>query len=407
MKSSSFSRRSLLMGAATLSVSRLNAADQHPHPMTEEAADLRRPVFHPAESSLARDPAVLTPPYAYVGCYTGGSNARGISVFHYDPTTNELTLAGILAPVSSPSFIVLDATKKFLYSGNESGTGSASAFAINSDTGALRLLNTVGAGGQPAHVAILPGGKYLLTANYTGGTVAVFPIQTDGSLGASPQIITHFGALGPNTGRQEAPHPHMVLPDSTGRWVLVNDLGLDTTFVYSFDAGTGKLTEVSRTAAAPGSGPRHLAWHPNGRFVYSINELANTLNSYLWNGNGNIIPMQENLSTLPAGFKGISGAGEVLVDAAGKYLYASNRGDDNILICSIDQATFQLTVIGSVPTQGRTPRHFNFDPTGNFIHVGNQDSANIVTFKVDKATGGLTPAGLYTSSPAPACIQFA
>jgi len=407
MKSSSFSRRSLLMGAATLSVSRLNAADQHPHPMSEEAADLRWPVFHAAESSLAGDPAVLTPPYAYVGCYTGGSNARGISVFHYDPTTNELTLAGILAPVSSPSFIVLDATKKFLYSGNESGTGSASAFAINSDTGALRLLNTVGAGGQPAHVAILPGGKYLLTANYTGGTVAVFPIQTDGSLGASPQIITHFGALGPNTGRQEAPHPHMVLPDSTGRWVLVNDLGLDTTFVYSFDAGTGKLTEVSRTAAAPGSGPRHLAWHPNGRFVYSINELANTLNTYLWNGNGNVIPMQENLSTLPAGFKGISGAGEVLVDAAGKYLYASNRGDDNILICSIDQATFQLTVIGSVPTQGRTPRHFNFDPTGNFIHVGNQDSANIVTFKVDKATGGLTPAGLYTSTPAPACIQFA
>jgi len=407
MKSSSFSRRGLLMGAATFSVSRLIAADQHPDQMTEQAADLRRPVFHAAESGLAGDPAVLTPPYAYVGCYTGGSNARGISVFHYDPTTNELTLAGILAPVSSPSFIVLDATKKFLYSGNESGTGSASAFAINSDTGALRLLNTVGAGGQPAHVAILPGGKYLLTANYTGGTVAVFPIQDDGSLGASPQIITHFGNLGPNTGRQEAPHPHMVLPDSTGRWVLVNDLGLDTTFVYSFDAGTGKLTEVSRTAAAPGSGPRHLAWHPNGRFVYSINELANTLNTYLWNGNGNIIPMQENLSTLPAGFKGISGAGEVLVDTAGKYLYASNRGDDNILICSIDQATFQLTVIGSVPTQGRTPRHFNFDPTGNFIHVGNQDSANIVTFKVDKLTGGLTPAGLYTSTPAPACIQFA
>ena len=395
------------MGAATLSVSRLNAGDQHPHPMTEEAADLRRPVFHPAESSLAGDPAVVTPPYAYVGCYTGGSNARGISVFHYDPTTNELTLAGILAPVSSPSFIVLDATKKFLYSGNESGTGSASAFAINSTTGALRLLNTVGAGGQPAHVAILPGGKFLLTANYTGGTVAVFPIQDDGSLGTSPQIITHFGNLGPNTGRQEAPHPHMVLPDSTGRWVLVNDLGLDTTFVYSFDAGTGKLTEVSRTAAAPGSGPRHLAWHPNGRFVYSINELANTLNTYLWNGNGNVIPMQENLSTLPAGFKGNSGAGEVLVDAAGKYLYASNRGDDNILICSIDQATFQLTVIGSVHTQGRTPRHFNFDPTGNFIQVGNQDSANIVTFKVNKATGALTPAGLYTSTPAPACIQFA
>jgi 6-phosphogluconolactonase len=353
------------------------------------------------------DGASFTPPYAYVGCYTGGSNARGISVLHYDPVTNEMTLVGIAAPVSSPSFIVLDATKRFLYSGNESGSGSASAFSVNPDTGALRFLNSVGAGGQPAHVAIHPGKKHLLTANYTGGTVAVFPIQADGSLGSTPQIIAHFGALGPNAGRQEAPHPHMVLPDSTGNFVLVNDLGLDATVIYSFDSAAGRLTEINRLAASPGSGPRHLAWHPNNRIVYSINELSNTLNTYLWNGNGSLIPMQENLSTLPAGFKGTSGAGEVLVDAAGKYLYASNRGNDNILICSIDPVSSQLTVVGWVHTQGRTPRHFNFDPTGNFIHVANQDSANIVTFKVDKVTGSLMPAGLYTSTPAPACIQLA
>jgi 6-phosphogluconolactonase len=186
----------------------------------------------------------------------------------------------------------------------------------------------------------------------------------------------------------------------------VNDLGLDATIVYSFDTDAGKMSEVNRIAASPGSGPRHLAWHPNGKIVYSINELANTLNAYVWDGNGNLAPVQENLSTLPAGFKGTSGAGEVLVDAAGKFLYGSNRGNDNIVICSIDPVSFQLKVIGWVHTQGRTPRHFNFDPTGNFIHVANQDSANIVTFKVDKTSGSLTPAGLYASTPAPACIQF-
>lgn len=392
MKSNSFSRRGLLMGAVTLAANRLKAANETDQPMA-------------VTENVSREASA--PPYAYIGCYTGGANARGIGIFHYDPATNALTLVSIVAPVSSPSFIVLDATKKFLYSGNESGAGSVSAFSINPQTGDLRFINTVAASGQPAHVAIHPGGKYLLTANYTGGTVAVFPIQADGSLGVASQVIAHFGDLGTNAGRQEAPHPHMVLPDSTGKYVLVNDLGIDCTIVYSFDTGAGRMTEVNRVAATPGSGPRHLAWHPNGQIVYSVNELANTLNVYTWDGNGTLLALQSNLSTLPAGFKGNSGAGEVLVDAAGKFLYASNRGNDNIVICSIDPATFQLTVMGWVHTQGRTPRHFNFDPSGNFIHVGNQDSANVVTFKVDKTTGLLTPAGLYASQAAPACIQFA
>jgi len=389
----SFSRRGLLMGAATVAAVRLKAAEDPGQQLavTEE---------------ISREAAV--PPYAYVGCYTGGSNARGISVFHYDPATSALSLVSIVAPVTSPSFIVVDSAKKFLYSGNESGGGSASAFSINMLTGGLRFLNSQGAGGQPAHIAIHPGGKHLITANYTGGTVAVFPIQADGSLGGSTQIVAHFGDLGTNTGRQEAPHPHMALPDSTGNFVLVNDLGLDATIVYSFDAGTGRLTEVNRIASAAGAGPRHLAWHPNGKVVYSINELSNTINGYNWDGNtGSLSAFQENVSTLPAGFRGNSGAGEILVDAAGKFLYASNRGNDNIAIYSIDASSSQISNIGYVHTQGRTPRHFNFDPSGNFIHVGNQDSANIVTFKVDKATGALTPAGLYASQPAPACIQFA
>src|SRR6266480_6980238 len=199
MKSNSFSRRGLVMGAVTLAATRLKGAN-----------DTFQQVATTVDVSKE---ALSTPPYAYVGCYTGGSNARGISVFHYDAASNAMTLVSIVAPVSSPSFVVLDANKKFLYSGNESGAGSASAFAVNASTGALRFLNSVGAGGQPAHVAVHPAGKHLLTANYTGGTVAVFPIQADGSLGSAPQIISHFGELGPNAGRQEAPHPHMVLPD--------------------------------------------------------------------------------------------------------------------------------------------------------------------------------------------------
>jgi 6-phosphogluconolactonase len=390
MKSNAFSRRGLLMGAAALAVSRLRAEEGDLFPMTEGVSD-----------------ASFGPPYAYVGCYTGGTNARGISILHYDTVTNQLTLVGIVAPVASPSFIMLDATKKFLYSGNESGSGSASAFSVNSNSGALRFLNTVGVGGQPAHVMVHPGGKYLLTANYTGGTIASVPIQSDGSLGTTPQIIAHFGNLGPNAGRQEAPHPHMILPDSTGNYVLVNDLGLDTTFVYTFDTGSGRLTELNRTAAPPGSGPRHLAWHPNGRIIYSINELSNTINIYSWDGNGTLTTLKENVSTLPQGFLGTSGAGEILVDAAGKFLYASNRGNDNIAVFSIDPVSFLPSVIAWAHTQGRTPRHFNFDPTGSFIHIGNQDSANIVTLKVDKTTGLLTPAGQYLSQPAPSCIQFA
>jgi 6-phosphogluconolactonase len=394
MNSNAFSRRGLLMGAATLAASRLKGADDTVQLM-------------PMAEAVSRD-AAPSPPYAYLGCYTGGTNARGISVFHYDPMTSALTLVSIVAPVTSPSFIVLDATKKFLYSGNESGAGSASSFSVNSQTGDLRFLNSMAAGGQPAHVAIHPGGKYLLTANYTGGTVAVFPIQADGSLATASQILAHFGDLGPNAGRQEAPHPHMMAPDSTGKYVLVNDLGLDVTIVYSFDTGAGRLTELNRVAATPGSGPRHLAWHPSGKIVYSINELGNVLNVYAWDGAGNLTLVQGNFSTLPAGFQGVSGAGEVLVDAAGKYLYASNRGSDNILICSIDPMTSQLTVVGWVHTQGETPRHFNFDPSGSFIHVANQGTGNIVTYSVNKTTGIIAPAGLYAATgPMPSCIQFA
>ena len=351
--------------------------------------------------------AVIAPPYAYIGCYTGGSNARGIGVFHYEPTTTALSLISIVAPVSSPSFIVLDAAKKFLYSGNESGGGSASAFSVNSRTGALRLLNTQGASGQPAHIAIHPSGNYLLTANYTGGTVAVFPILADGSLGGASQVVSHFGDLGPNTGRQEAPHPHMVLVDSTGKYVLVSDLGLDAIIVYAFDTSNGKLTEVNRVDAKPGSGPRHLAWHPNGRIVYSIHEFSNSITTYNWFASSGTLGIAQEVSTLPDGFKGNSACAEVLVDKEGKFLYASNRGNDSIAVFSIDPTLFTLTMLGLVHTQGRTPRHFNFDPTGNFLLSANQDSANIVSYKIDKTTGMISPAGLYASYPAPTCIQFA
>ena len=300
MKHNSFSRRGMLMGAA------VTLGATHAIGASDENNDSPRAITQDVNG------AVVAPPYAYIGCYTGGNNARGIGVFHYEPATTALSLISIVAPVSSPSFIVLNAAKTFLYSGNESGGGSASAFSVNSKTGALRLLNTQGASGQPAHIAIHPSGNYLLTANYTGGTVTVFPILADGSLGGASQVVTHFGDLGPNAGRQEAPHPHMVLVDSTGNYVLVSDLGLDAVIVYAFDTSTGKLTEINRIDAKPGSGPRHLAWHPNGRVVYSIHEFSNSITTYNWFASSGDLNVVQEASTLPSGFKGNSACAEVL-----------------------------------------------------------------------------------------------
>jgi 6-phosphogluconolactonase len=385
---SQFSRRGMLFGAAALAATR----------------------WTPAKADTLRSDATnLGPPYAYTGCYTGGSNTgRGISVFHVDTSTNTLTLSNVFGPISSPSFINLHPNKKFLYAGCEIGPpGLVMAFALNSTTGDLMFLSQQSIPGAPAHIIVHPSGKYVLTANYSGSTVSVLPIQSNGSVGTPTQNITHYGDLGPNSSRQEAPHPHVISFDPTGNYVLVNDLGLDATIVYSIDTSAGQLTEVSRFYATPGTGPRHLAWHPNGNIVYSEKELNSAVDVLMWLGNGSLTAVQTDVSTLPAKYQGPFAGAEIMVAPSGKFLYTSNRGHDSIAIFSIDPGTSKITLMGFQATQGETPRMFNFDPSGKFIHVTNQGSSNIVSYSVDATTGLLTPTGQYIASGTPVCIQFA
>jgi 6-phosphogluconolactonase len=382
------SRRRMLFGAAALAAAR----------------------WTPAKGDDVIPAAIgSSPPYAYTGCYTGGSNTgRGISVYHVDAPTNTLTLSNVFGPIPSPSYINLHPNKNFLYAGCEVGPpGMVMAFALNPASGDLKYLSQQSIPGAPAHIIVHPGGKYVLTANYTGSTVSVLPIQADGSVGAATQNITHYGDLGPNASRQEAPHPHIISFDPTGKFVLVNDLGLDATIVYSIDTTAGQLTEASRAAASPGSGPRHLAWHPNGNIVYSVKELNSAVDVWFWLGNGSLSAVQSDVSTLPAKYQGPFAGGEIMVAPSGKFLYTSNRGHDSIAIFSIDPATSKITLAGFQPTQGETPRMFNIDPSGKFLHVANQASSNIVSYSIDANTGLLTSTGQYLASGTPACIQFA
>jgi 6-phosphogluconolactonase len=385
---SEFSRRSMLFGSAALAAAS----------------------WTPAKSATARPEAVNAgPPYAYTGCYTGGSNTgRGIGVYHVDTATNTLTLSNVFGPIPSPSFINLHPNKQFLYAGCEVGPpGLVMAFSLKSNNGDLVFLSQQSIPGAPAHIIVHPSGKYVLTANYTGSTVSVLPIQPNGSVGAATQNVMHYGDLGPSASRQEAPHPHVISFDPTGTYVLVNDLGLDATIVYTIDLGAGTLTEVSRFSATPGSGPRHLAWHPNGSVVYSIKELNSAIDVLFWLGNGSFTAVQTDVSTLPAKYQGPFAAAEIMVAPSGKFLYSSNRGHDSIAIFSIDAGTSKITLIGSAPTQGETPRMFNLDPSGKFLHVANQGSSNIVSYSIDATSGMLTPTGQYLASGTPACIQFA
>jgi 6-phosphogluconolactonase len=357
------------------------------------------------------------PVIVYVGCYT----ARGAGIYRYsmNATTGELTLLGVTGDVMNPSFLALDPQRRYLYAVNEIAnyenrqSGSVTAYAIESD-GDLRFLNRQPTEGRnPAHLSVDPTGRYVMAANYSGtttntGNIAVLPIQANGQLSAPSDVIIHRGTLGPNTGRQEAPHAHMVLPDFSGRFVLANDLGLDRTFLYRLDGGTGKLisSDPDTLAAAPGAGPRHLAYHPNGKLVFIVHELDNTLRSLSWDSERGILQPIQTVSILPENFMGISTAAHVVVAPSGRFVYASNRGHDSIASFSVNPNTGRMEFLERVWTYGETPRNFAIDPSGNFLYVGHQNTDNITSFRVNQTTGRLTPTGQFYGAGQPVCFVF-
>jgi 6-phosphogluconolactonase (cycloisomerase 2 family) len=375
---------------------------------------------------------------AYVGTYTSPlknmlatqvdlppGNGRGIHLFEVDRTTGAMTPCGLVEMGTSPSCLAFNAAKTRLYSGNETErigdneAGSVSAFAVNPTDGQLKLLNSVNSGGKgPAHLSVHPGGKFVLVANYFGGSVAVLPIQPDGSLGDATDVKQDAGPVGPTRATNAPPgsfafsghdqvHAHMVEADPSGRFVLHVDLGLDRIYVWKFDDRNGILTpnDPPFVSLPPGDGPRHFAFHPNGRWFYSIQEEGSTVVLFDYDAERGRLASRQTISSLPPGYAGSNFCSEILVSADGRFVYAGNRLHDSIAIFAIG-SNGELTYVTEEWTRGDYPRSFTFDPTGAFLYSCNQRADNIAVFRVDKSSGRLQFTGHYTPVGNPSIIVF-
>jgi 6-phosphogluconolactonase len=351
----------------------------------------------------------------YVGTYTvDGSKSKGIYVYQFDAESAEITPVGLAAETINPSFLAAHPNHRFLYAVNEVGnykdqkSGAVSAFTIDHATGKLTLLNQVATkGADPCYVTVDKTGKNVLVANYTGGSVAVFPVLEDGRLGEASAFVQHSGH-GTNPERQEGPHAHSIDLSPDNRFAIVDDLGLDETLVYRFESGKGSLTgnDPPFVKADPGTGPRHFAFHPNGKFAYIVNEMGSSVTAYAYDGStGSFRPLQ-TISTVPKGFAKHNDDAEIQVDSVGKFLYASNRGHDSIAVFAIDAKKGTLTLVQNVPTKGETPRNFAIAPGGKILFAANEKSDNIVIFGVDPHTGRLTPTGKVLDVVEPVSVIF-
>ncbi|MFI5341160.1 MAG: lactonase family protein [Candidatus Methylomirabilales bacterium] len=362
--------------------------------------------------------------FVYVGTYTEPirfgtgrilqGKGEGIYVYRMDQSSGAMEFVGTATGIANPSYLAIDSRRCFLYAVNELKTyedqpsGTISALAVDPKTGRLEFLNKrLTHGTDPCHVVVDTNGKCVCVANFMSGSVCVLPVLEDGSLGEASDFIQHQGSS-VDPVRQRGPHAHSVTLDEANRFAFVPDLGLDRLMVYKFDPkrGTLEANEVPWIKMKPGAGPRHLAFHPSGRYAYLINELDCTVAALSYDGGKGTFKELQTIPTLPEGFRGESTCGDIQVSPSGAYVYASNRGHDSMVIYKIDQGTGALTCIGHAPTQGKTPRHFGIDPTGRFLLAANQDTDTIVTFRIDPHTGKPKPTGHATQVPTPVCVKF-
>ena len=362
---------------------------------------------------IAKAASVDQPMRVYIGTYTG-AKSQGIYVCQFDSASGKLSPPELAAATKNPSFLALHPDGRFLYAVSEMDnfagqrTGALSAFRIEAGTGQLTLLDQQSSGGAgPCHVAVDHTGQCALAANYGSGSIALLPIGDDGRLSAPSACIQHHGSS-VNPQRQAGPHAHFITTDPANRLALACDLGLDKVLVYHLDPAKGALTanEPPAVSIKPGSGPRHLAFHPNGRFVYLINEIASTITVLAYDATRGALAEVQTISTLPEDFQGKSSCAEVQVHPSGRFVYGSNRGHDSIAMFSVEPGTGKLTCIGYEPTQGKNPRHFVLDPSGQWLLAENQDSDNIVVFRIEARTGRLTPAGQTIQVGSPVCGVF-
>jgi 6-phosphogluconolactonase len=360
----------------------------------------------------------------YVGTYTEPirfgtgkileGKGEGIYVYRMDQTSGAMEHVHTIRGITNPSYLAFDSTGRFLYAVNElktyenKPTGTVRAFALEAKTGKLAFLNKrLTHGTDPCHVLVDAKRKYVFVSNFMSGSVCVLPVLADGSLGEASDFIQHQGS-GIDPARQMGPHAHSVTLDETGRFAFVPDLGLDKLMVYQFDPERGILepNKVPWVKMKPGAGPRHVAFHPGGRFAYLINELDSTLASLSYDVRKGTFEVLQVVPTLPEDYRGESTCADVQVPPSGAFVYGSNRGHDSIVIYKIHQRTGRLTYVGHEPTRGKTPRSFGIDPNGRFLLAANQDSDTILTFRIEPRTGKLLPTGHVTPVPTPVCVKF-
>lgn len=370
------------------------------------------PLAAAAETTKSADVSKLR---VYIGTYTGADGSKGIYQSVLDLKTGELSPVELVAEVSSPSFLAIHPTEKFLYAVmeisdfNGKKAGGVGAFSIDAKTGKLTLLNQQSSGGPgPCHIVVDHSGKFALVANYGGGSAGSLPIKADGALEVMGSFVQHVGTSADKS-RQEAPHAHSINVDPANHFAFVADLGLDKVLIYKLDSATGKLTPNTPAFGAvdPGAGPRHFAFHPNGKFAYVINEMHCTVTGFAYDAaKGELKPIQ-TISTLPNGFDGKNySTAEIQIHPSGKFLYGSNRGHHSIAAFSVDAETGKLTAVGNQREGIKTPRNFGVDPSGRYVIVANQDGDSLVVFRIDPATGTLQTTGHKVAVPMPVCVKF-
>ena len=347
----------------------------------------------------------------YVGTYTG-PNSKGIYAYRFDAATGQATPLGLVAETENPSFLTIDSSNRFLYAANEISdykgekSGAISAFAIDRKSGKLTFLNQVSShGAGPCYVSLDRTGKYVLAANYDGGNVAVFPVLRDGRLGEISSEIRHAGPTVDPLGAE--PHQIDLTPDN--RFAISSYLGLDKLMVYSFDAAKGTLSanDLRFVQLGVNARPRHFAPDPAYKYIYVLEEAASKVDGFSYDKATGTLRQMATVSTLPSGFKGDNTTAEIKVHPGGKFLYASNRGDDSIAVFALDGATGVPGFLEAVPTGGKKPRNFEIAPGGSYLIAANQNSHNVVIFKIDQLSGHLTPTEQVLEVASPACVKFA
>ncbi|MBW7863346.1 MAG: lactonase family protein [Candidatus Hydrogenedentes bacterium] len=346
--------------------------------------------------------------WVHIGTYSGGDGG-GIHLLRLDVEAGTLSYVSLAVEARNAGFLALHPSKPLAYAvGEEGGTGTVAAYNLDPATGLMTEINRQSSvGNGPCHVFVTPSGGHVLAANYGSGSVVAFPVQPDGSLGKASGFSQHSGSS-VNPKRQEGPHAHSIYTDAAGRFAFSPDLGIDKIMIYQLDAASGKLLphEPAFAETAPGAGPRHFAFHPNGRFGYVVNELDNTVTAFAYDANTGRLDTIHSVGTLPEDFKGENTTAEIRVHPSGKFVYASNRGHDSLAIFTVEQDTGKLTPAGHAPTLGKTPRNFNVDPSGKFVVAANQASGTVNLFRVDQETGALTPAEQSVKVPVPVCVVF-